>query len=191
MQSTCWFPSTLLAEYARAPYRMSEFSPFPTLPQNQPHVESHFQSMIDIESSPCPRRLPSSSSVLATPSSFFSTASSIPAGEIDLEASPTHSEIASFPHHIFKHSLRFATPPKTKPSRKAWWWKKGLRAKEKDGNERLRWICRLCARRKCRLPLDYNFASDGTANIERHLFKRHGIYVSFNSLIISFYLINY
>ena len=158
---------------------MSEFSPPPPL-HGQPHAESQFENMVDIESSPCPRRSVSSSSLSATPSSFFSTGPLLPAREIDLEASPSHSEIASFPHHIFKHSLRFATPPKTKPSRKAWWWKKGLRVKEKGGNERLRWICRLCARRKCRLPLDYNFASDGTANIERHLLKRHGIYVSFN-----------
>jgi hypothetical protein len=170
---------------------MSEFSPPLPLPGNQPHVEYHFGSMVDIESSPCPHRPTSSSSFPATPSSFFSTVPSIPAGEIDLEASPSHSEIASFPHHVFKHSLRFATPPKTKPSRKAWWWKKGLRVKEKGGNERLRWICRLCARRRCRLPLDYNFASDGTANIERHLLKRHGIYVSFKLLIPSSHLSTY
>ena len=164
---------------------MSEDSPRLPLLGDRPHAEFHFESVGDIESSPCPRRS-TSSSFPATPSSFFSTAPSIPAVEIDLEASPSNSEITSFPHHVFKHSLRFATPPKTKPSRKAWWWKKGLRVKEKDGSERLRWVCRLCARRKCRRPLDYNFASDGTANIERHLLKRHGIHVSSNVLILSF-----
>lgn len=155
---------------------MSESSPVLPTHELEPHVESHYASAVDVDSSPCPRRVPSSFS--ATPSSSLSTAPSILAGEIDLDASPTASEIASFPHQIFKHNLRFATPPKTKASRRAWWWRKGLRVKEKGGSERLRWVCRLCARRKCHLPLDYNFASDGTANIERHLFKRHGIYVS-------------
>jgi hypothetical protein len=164
---------------------MSELSPRLPPSENQPNEVPHFESLRDVESSPCPRRS-ASSAFLATPSSFFSTAPSIPAVEIDLEASPSHSEIASFPHHVFKHSLRFATPPKTKPSRKAWWWKKGLRVKEKDGGERLRWVCRLCARRKCRRPLDYSFASDGTVNIERHLLKRHGICVSFTVVTFSF-----
>ena len=161
---------------------MSDFSPVLPSSERGPHVESHYASATDVDSSPCPRHVASSSSFSATPSSFFSTAPSIPAAEIDLEASPTCGEIASFPHQIFKHSLRFATPPKTKSSQRAWWWKNGRRVKEKEGSERLRWVCRLCARRKCRLPLDYNFASDGTANIERHLLKRHSIYVSIDSL---------
>lgn len=118
--------------------RMSKLSPSLPLSGNEQHMESRYASTVDVENSPCPHRPASSSSFSATPSSFLSTVPSIPAGEINLEASLTCSEIASFPHQIFKHSLRFATPPKTKSSRKAWWWKKGLRLKEKGASERLR-----------------------------------------------------
>lgn len=125
---------------------MLEGLPAPLLGENELHVESHFEPAVDVDSSPCPRRVSSFSSLSATPSSSFSIVQSLLAGEIDLEASPTCSEIASFPHQIFKNSLRFATLPKTKSSRRAWWWKKGLRVKEKGGSERLRWVCRLCTR---------------------------------------------
>jgi hypothetical protein len=131
------------------------------------------ETSLTLHSSPCPSRLSTQSSFLSG-----SPPQTPPRRALNLDENPTPSEIATFPFELFSDELRAATPPRTRGVKVAWWWAKGFRMRLKGDSKRLRWVCRLCVRKKCRTVSHFSYESNGSANIVRHLRDMHGIKVS-------------
>jgi len=127
-------------------------------------------------SSPCPSRR----STLSNQSSLLSGAApqTPPRKTLNLDENPTPSEIATFPFELFNDELRAGTPPRTKGTKVAWWWVKGFRMRLKNNDKKLRWVCRLCVRKRCRTVSHFSYESNGSANIIKHLRDVHGIKVN-------------
>jgi hypothetical protein len=112
-----------------------------------------------------------------------STPQTPPRKTLNLDENPTPSEIAKFPFDLFRDELRAATPPRTHGTKVAWWWVKGFRMRLKSNSKKLRWVCRLCVRKKCRTVSHFSYESNGSTNIIKHLRDVHGIKVSSNPLV--------
>jgi hypothetical protein len=131
------------------------------------------ETSLTLHSSPCPSRRSTQSSSLSA-----SAPQTPPRKILNLDENPTPTEIAHFPFELFNDELRAATPPRTKGAKVAWWWVKGFRMRLKSNDKKLRWVCRLCVRRKCRTVSHFSYESNGSANIIKHLRDIHGIKAS-------------
>ena len=134
-------------------------------------TQNGYESSLILPSSPCPSGPSSQSSLsLACPQT--------PPGKApNLDENPTPSEIAAFPFELFNGSLQAATPPRINSAKVAWWWAKGFRMRLTSNNRKLRWVCRLCVKRKRKTLSHFSYESNGSTNIIRHLRDVHGIKV--------------
>ncbi|KAJ3499546.1 hypothetical protein NLG97_g234 [Lecanicillium saksenae] len=123
-----------------------------------------------LPSSPCPSRPSTQSSLLS-----LTGPQTPPSKILNLDENPTPSEIATFPFELFNGQLRAATPPRLSSAKVAWWWVKGFRMRLTSNNKKLRWVCRLCVRKRCRTVSHFSYESNGSANIIKHLRDVHGI----------------
>jgi hypothetical protein len=133
-----------------------------------------------LHSSPSPSRLSTQSSFLSG-----STPQTPPRKGLNLDENPTPSEIAAFPFELFNNEFRAGTPPRTNGVKVAWWWVKGFRLRLKSNSRKLRWVCRLCVRKRCRTVSHFSYESNGSANIIKHPRDIHGIKASSGPLLSS------
>lgn len=144
------------------------------------------ETSLTLHSSPCPLRLSTQSSFLSG-----STPQTPPRKILNLDENPTPGEIATFPFELFNDELRAGTPPRTNGAKVAWWWVKGFRMRLKSNSKKLRWVCRLCVRKKCRTVSHFSYESNGSANIIKHLRDIHGVKVSNKPLLIILLRLNF
>lgn len=141
-------------------------------------------SSMMIPSSPCPSGPSTQSSLLS-----LANPQTPPSKILNLDENPTPSEIATFPFELFNGQLRAATPPRINGAKVAWWWVKGFRMRLTSNDRKLRWVCRLCVRRRCRTVSHFSYESNGSANIIKHLRDVHGVKVGNPSHFLYVFLI--